>query len=456
MANWRELAQQRMTLWERANALANKPNAPTADLDEVDRLLRQMHVLDERIGMERPTSSALPLMVGGDPIARQRAGANNSNDGGLDMEQDDLDPQALRAAAGRVPNYRKAFARSNNRALQFRASDDYERAFSAYIRGGVAGLDRDERAAIQHGFTGIESRDQVVGTNASGGFVVPPSFLAVLFEAQLAYGGMRGAAQIIHTDIGSDMPIPSDNDTAQSGAILAEIGAIPAQDIGSFAQTVLHAFLYTSKLVKVSFQLMQDSFFDLNPYLARKLGLRLARAENLHFTTGTGTGQPNGAMTAATLGKQGLVGETLTIIYDDIADLIHSIDPLYRADPSFALMMNDQTLKVLRKLKDSQGRPLFFDQSGIGAMAQALPSTLMGYRYVLNPDLAVPAASTKTILAGAFANYIIRQALDPMLIRLDERYADTLEVGFLMFERVDGNLVDAGTHPLKYFQQSAT
>src|SRR5207248_8530414 len=106
--------------------------------------------------------------------------------------------------------------------------------------------------------------------------------------------------------------------------------SLVAQDIGAFGQVVLHSYMYTSKLIKVSLQLMQDAFFNMEEYLGRKLAIRLARIQNAHFTTGTGTGQPNGVVTAAASGKVGLTGQTLTVIYDDLVDLIHSVDPAYR------------------------------------------------------------------------------------------------------------------------------
>jgi HK97 family phage major capsid protein len=129
---------------------------------------------------------------------------------------------------------------------------------------------------------------------AAGGYTVPAQFLKQLVEAQLFYGGTRRLSTIINTSDqgGADIPVPTDNDTAQAGAILAEAGAVPAQDIGAFGQVVLHSYMYTSKMVKVSLQLMQDAFFPLEPYLVRKLGIRLARIQNTHFTVGTVSASP--------------------------------------------------------------------------------------------------------------------------------------------------------------------
>jgi HK97 family phage major capsid protein len=345
---------------------------------------------------------------------------------------------------------------------------EYGSAFNRWLRHKET---PEDRTVMAPGF----SRDQVVGTGASGGFVVPPQFLQQLIEAQLLYGGMRQVATIINTgDMGgADLPVPTDNDTAQVGAILSEAGAITTQDIGAFAQVVLHSYMYTSRLIKVSFQLMQDAFFPMDTYLARKLGVRLGRIQNTHFTVGTGTGQPNGVVTAAALGKTGLTGQTVTVIYDDLVDLLHSVDPAYRnampglprqpnigpgvPGPRPCFMMHDSTLKAIRKLKDSTGHPLWAPPGAYypGISAQA-PETILGYPYVINNDMPVMAANAKSILFGDFSNYFVRDAMDVRLIRLDERYADTLEVGFIAFQRSDGNLINAGTAPVKYFANSAT
>jgi HK97 family phage major capsid protein len=458
--SWRELANQRKQLHERATALANKPDQTAADRSEIDRLLGQMDALAEVIGRTAPATSE-PLFGALAPNADSRqgvsGGATNPREA-FNMEQDRWLP---------------AWARSENRELQQRAfgvaaEPRYQEAFSRWIRHGET---PEDRSVMAPGF----SRDLVVGTAASGGYVVPPQFLQQLVEAQLAYGGMRQASTIINTSAlgGADLPVPTDSDTAQAGAILAEVGALPTQDIGAFGQVVLHSYMYTSKLIKVSLQLMQDAFFPMESYLAKKLAIRLARIQNQHMTTGSGAGQPNGVVTAATLGKTGLAGQTLTVIYDDLVDLVHSVDPAYRVGmpgvprqlivgdgvptPRPMFMMHDSSLKIIRKLKDTTGHPLWVGPGTYypGFAGQA-PDTILGYPYVINNDIAQMGVSAKSILFGDFSNYFIRDALDVMLIRLDERYADTLEVGFIAFQRTDGNLINAGTNPVKYYQNSAT
>jgi HK97 family phage major capsid protein len=408
--NWRERAQEKQGLLARADELMypSDGHIPTnVEMHEVSRLHREARAIEVNVPDMRQLFRSLPVL-GGDSPAR------------------DSGP---------------------------RSTPEYSRAFKNWLRTGTDGLDRDDRGAIRIGETGVEYRDQVVGTGISGGFIVPPDFQRTLVEAMLLYGGVRANATIARTDAGADLPVPTVNDTAQVGAILAETGVAPAQDIGAFGQVVLHSYMYTSKMIRASIQLLQDSFFPLDDWLARVLGTRIGRIQNTHFTVGTGTGQPNGIVTAATLGKTCLTGQTLTILYADLIDLVSSVDPAYRVTGKF--MMSDKTLSVLRKITDAQNRPLFYSQATSG-MSTALPDNLLGYPFVINQDMAVPAANAKTILFGALDRYFVRDAGDLILIRLDERYMDQLEVGFMGVLRSDGNLIDAATHPVKYLAQSAT
>lgn len=437
--SWRDLADERQKASARARAIFTKPNATDADMREGDQLLQQITDLSARIEQLRG-DGPLPVQVG-----EPRGGAVTT----MQTRFDQLDDR-------------------QSRALGVAASRQYGDAFGRYIRSQETPEDRQVMAP---GF----SRDQVVGTGASGGFIAPPQFLQQLVEAQLYYGGMRAVSTIINTsDVGgADLPIPTDNDSAQAGAILAEAGAITAQDIGAFGQVILKSYMYTSRLIRVSLQLMQDSFFPMEEYLGRKLAIRLGRIQNTHFTTGTGTGQPNGIVTAAAAGKVGLAGQTVSVIYDDLIDLIHSVDPAYRYGqpglprqsfvgagvpvPRPYFMMHDSTLKALQKLKDTAGHPLWAPPGAYyPGMSGPAPETILGYPYVVNNDVPVMAANAKSILFGDFSNYFIRDALDVRLLRLDERYADTLEVGFIAFQRTDGNLINAGTAPVKYYQNSAT
>lgn len=320
--------------------------------------------------------------------------------------------------------------------------------FKKWLLGGMQDLNDQERLVMQRRAAPVIQAAQSVGTTTAGGFLVPQSFSDRLEVALKYYSGVMENAEVIETDSGADMPWPTVNDTTQVGAILAENATISAQDV-TFASVTLKAYMYTSKLIAVSLQLMQDSFFNMENLIADIAGERLGRIFNTHFTTGTGSGQPNGIVTAAASGKVGTTGQTTSVIYDDLIDLIHSIDPAYRRGSKW--MANDSSIKVVRKLKDSQNRPLWEPSVQAGQ-----PDTLLGYPVVTNNDVAAMAANAKSILFGALNKYKVRRVRGMTLMRLNERYADALQVGFFAFARVDGNLIDAGTNPVKYYQNSAT
>ncbi|MDP9010780.1 MAG: phage major capsid protein [Pseudomonadota bacterium] len=341
-------------------------------------------------------------------------------------------------------------------------------AFNTWMRRGASALNEAQRPIYTQCFEapangGTDSpagwrltpRPQAalgVGTDPGGGATVPQGFYDKLIDAQKAYGGMVDAAFVFDTAGGNALPIPTDNDTTNSGSILGENVQVGTQD-NTFGAVTMNAYVYTSKLVLVSNQLLQDTAFNLDAWLSGKLGTRIARATNAHFTTGTGASQPGGVVTGSTLGytagNSTTSGETASITYDDLVELEHSVDPAYRKSARF--MMSDAALKVIKKLKDGIGRPLW-----MAGLAVKEPDTINSFPYVINQDMAAPAASAKSVLFGDFSNYFIRRVAGVQILRLTERYADFNQVGFLAFQRWDGQLVDAGTHPIKYLQQSSS
>lgn len=326
----------------------------------------------------------------------------------------------------------------------------YTDAFAAWMRGGNAELDADQKRVLRSGWVDGKDLKNAAGvaTGAAGGFTVPAAFRQTLIETQKQIGAVRDVAEVITTSTGANLPWPTVDDTANVGAILAENTQVTEQDV-TFGQASLDAYMYTSKLVRVSFQLLNDSAFDLDSFLARTLATRIARIQNQHFTTGTGTAQPDGIVTSATVGKQGAVGQTLTVTYDDLIDVIDAVDPAYLGG-NVGWMMSQSARKVIRKLKDSQNRPLWEPSVQAG-----VADTLLGYRVTLNNDMPAPAASAKSILFGDYREaYVIRDVDDFTLLRLEERYADFLQVGFLGFQRSDGTLQNGSA--VRAYQHSAT
>ncbi len=321
----------------------------------------------------------------------------------------------------------------------------YHETFGMFLRFGMAELEPEQRRILRTGFRNAnELRAQGIATGGAGGFLVPEGFRQKIVERQKFFGSVRSVAEVITTETGNPLPWPTNDDTANKGALLAENTQVTEQDL-TIGTDQLDAYMYTSKLVRASLQFLQDATaIDAEDFLERKLAERIERILNEHFTTGTGTAQPEGIQTGATVGKTGLAGQVATYIYDDLVDLIHSVDPAYRnsGGTSLAFMMHDTALANGRKLKDTTNRPLWEP-----SLQADRPDTLLGYRVVVNNDMPVPAASAKSILFGDFrAGYVIRDVREFALLRLEERYADFLQVGFLGFSRHDGEVQDTNAY----------
>jgi HK97 family phage major capsid protein len=309
--------------------------------------------------------------------------------------------------------------------------DHYADAFARFIRSGLGGLDTEERSLLQANY-----RAQGVSSGSIGGYTVPEGFWAKVTESLKYYGGIVGNVEQISTTSGNDLPWPTNDDTANVGAILVEGSAISGQDM-AFGTKQLGSYMYTSKLVLASYQFLQDTGIDAEGFIARKLGERLGRIYNNHATIGTGTAQPQGLITGISAGAT--AAATATATYNDLLNLQHSVDVAYRGNAVF--MMHDLVLKEIRKLVDDNKRPLWEPslQSGV-------PSSLLGHPVVVNNDMDSTVATTKkTVVFGDLrAAYVWRTVAGGQLVRLDERYADYLQVGFFGFGRADGVVQDAG------------
>jgi len=311
--------------------------------------------------------------------------------------------------------------------------DHYE---TQLYRGNYDTMRREMRAA------------QATTPASAGGALIPEGFVYELERALLAYGGMRQVSSTIRTDSGNDLPWPTVNDTGNTGAILAENTQVSEQDV-TFGSVTFGAYKYTSKLVLVSEELMQDSAFNLTSELGSLLGERIARILNENFTTGSGSGQPNGVITAATSGKTAASATAITA--GEIIDLFHSVDPSYRDGASSVWMCNDSTVAAIRKLTDDQGQ--FLWQAGMQA---GIPDRLYGRAVVVNQIMQDIGASEYPLLFGDFSLYKIRDVAGVRLYRMNERYRDYDQTGFVIFSRHDGDLLNAGTNPVKYLTMAAS
>lgn len=354
--------------------------------------------------------------------------------------------------------YSKGKSKDNYTEQKQSDSERYSKAFKKYLMKGIGRLqseDPEDAQIIRQGFVNQdgEKRALTVGTDSTGGFLVPEGFQAELERAMLRFGGMRQAARVINTDSGNDVPWPNVNDTTNKGAILAENTQVGTQDT-SYGSITLKAYKYTSKEILVPRELIQDSAFNMDTHLRDILSERIGRILNEHFTTGNNSDKPQGVVTGAV---EGVAAGGDAIDRNELLDLLHSVDPAYRVrrtgGPHVGFMFNDNTLKVIKKLAlgSSDARPLWQP-----SMREGEPDMLEGYPYIINQDMADIAAGEKSILFGDFAKYIIRDVMNMMIMRLDERHAESFQFAFLGFSRHDGRILDAGTNPIKYLTNATS
>jgi len=355
---------------------------------------------------------------------------------------DRLEKQAVSEAGLKVADENR-ISRPDSSETQAKGEDTEEKrekAFSKWLRGGERGLTPEDRQHLEH---------RVLSTITStpyAGYTIPTGFRRQLEEAMLAYGPMPWAATVLRTGDGATMYMPTSNDTSNTGALLAESSQLTDTADPTFGRVTLESYMYTSKFVYISFQLLQDSAFPLDSYLAGALGERLGRIFNTQFTTGNGSDQPNGIVTASTLGVTTAGASAITA--DEIIDLYHSLEPSYRPGASF--MCADSTVKAIRKLKDGEGQYLW--QPGLQA---GIPDSLYGKPILTNTAMATITGSAKTMLFGDVKKYFARLVGDVAVVRDDSRRLDYLEATFLAFQRADGDLLDAGTYPIRHLIQKA-
>ena len=315
--------------------------------------------------------------------------------------------------------------------------------YEKVIKNGMASLSAAEWAEIRNVMS--------TTTATQGGFSVQSDVASELIDSLKFYGGMRSVSTVFRTASGNPMSFPSSDGTAETGEWIAENATATSAD-PVFGTVALNVFKASSKVVPIPFELLQDSQLDMIALINNRLTTRIGRTQNAGFTVGTGTAQPFGVVTQATSGKVGLVGQTLTVIFDDLVDMVHSVDVSYRTT-GCKWQMNDLSLRNIRKIKDTQNRPIFIP--GDNGLGGALGNQLLGYDIVINNDIAVMAANAKSILFGDFSKYYIRDSMDVSLFRFDDSaYAKLGQVGFLMWMRTGGNLTD--TAAVKHYANSAT
>jgi len=389
----------------------------------------------------------------------------------------------LREQRARANESRLIALRENNQAAYEKANADVDRLTEEIRKSEgssaveIRGVDGNQKRAFNFAkylrgkeLSSVEMRDVAegapmlshVGSYTGLGFLVPTGFKNAIEEATKYFAPLMDGTvfTLLETASGNPLPFPVSNDTINSAVIVGEAGTINEQDITA-SHVIFAAYKLSAGVVKSSVELLQDSAFDLEAWLAERFGIRYGRGLENYLTNGLGSGssQPTGLLTAiAASGATPIVasgssandGSAATgansIGYGDLVNLEHSVDPTYRRGAKY--MFHDQTLAALKRLVDKYGRPLW--APGITA---GDPDRLNGYEYVINQAMPQIGASNVTVAFGDFKKFVVRKVSGISVQRLNEVYATTGQVGFLSNMRVDSNLLDAGTHPINVLQQ---
>lgn len=322
--------------------------------------------------------------------------------------------------------------------------------------------EKDDNGMIEKALKdlGIETKASQTTTTSGGGYLIPRGFQAELEKAVKAFGGMWDSSRIIKTSSGNVLDWPTVNDTANKAYLLAEsTSAATSAAAVTFGQKQYEAYKYTSGLVQVPTELLEDSEFDMSSLMIELLSERIFRGTNEAFTIADGSSKPHGIIHSTNLSYGASSSNDTVLAYDDFVNLEHSVDPGYRNRVGTKFMFHDSVLAQAKKIKDSQNMPVW----NPNLMQVGAPSTLFGYKYTINQDFPIffPGNATDNdndacAIFGDLQKYIIRQVNNMRIVRLNERYAELDQTAFVVFLRVDGELLNAGTNPIKYLRVSAS
>lgn len=314
----------------------------------------------------------------------------------------------------------------------------YRETFDKFLRTAcdISAMSNEQRDLLRRGHQ--EIRTQTAGTATAGGFTVPTDLANEIVKTMKDWGPMYDGNVVreIVTGSGNEFDIPTSDDTNNSADPLAEGADITDDSSGDlvFGQKRLDAYVDATPWLKISYELMQDSAFNLESFIAEALGERLGRRANVRLTIGSGDGQPNGIVSASGVGKA--AAAAAAIAPDELHDLQHSVNAAYRRSPKCRWMFADTTLLAIRKLKDGDGNYLW----QMGDVRIGAPAMLLDHPYSINDDVPAMATGNKSVIFGDFSRYWVRKVGQPLIGTVRERFWP--KVGMAGLIRFDGELVD--------------
>jgi HK97 family phage major capsid protein len=416
-----QMTEERNKLWHQAKAVLNKADAEKRNLNteersEYDKLEKDIDNYAEQIATLERKERAAEIERGMTESRGRKTGPSEPHK----FRQGDT-TQAFKSWVTRP-------------AAESISPDDINNMRDC----GISPESRQFKISLRK--SGVEQRAMSIGAPTAGGSLVTWHTMADLLDKALrAYGSVLGLVRQIPTGNGIALPIPTSDDTNNKAVIVTEAAAISQTPDPTTGSVILNAYMYSTRAILVSLQLMQDSVVDVGPFVADLLGERLARAYNEHITIGTGAGQPFGIFPRATASGTVVAGTVAAPSFsgDNFIDLMHSVDPAYRNAPGVGFMLHDTIVQRVRKLKDNNGQYLWQPSLQLGQ-----PDRLLAYPLYVNQDAPILAVNARIAAFGDYSRYIWRPVSDLTMYRLDELFLMTGQIGFMGLARADGNLIN--------------
>jgi len=438
--------------------LADKINAESRDFTseeqaEWDRINATYESVQKQIGVEQRAAEV--SRVDADPRRPELAEAPAARQSGVSDEDRAVALQGflLQGTARQRNEHVEAMERvglrgANEITLRLAPSAIGANQGFQSLRERFLSTPRNQRADLHRGPSAASLLTS--STSAAGYLIAPGTLVGSLELARLWYGNVLQLARVVRTNNGEALSFPTANDTGNTGELLAEVGSIGSTVNPSVGRKTLNAYKFSSKLIRFSYEMMEDSAFDLMSLLGGMLGERLGRVGNTYQTVGTGSSEPEGIVTGSYAGKTAASATAITA--DEIIDLYHSLDIAYRPNASF--MAADATFKSLRKLKASGGEYLWKAGGLDASLSSGFEDTLFGKPAITNSDMPAMTTGLKSMLFGDFSKFAVREVNEVRLQVLRELYAGTDELGIIAFMRWDSKVIDAGTHPIMHLVQA--
>ena len=405
----KELHERRLNAWEQAKEIAERAATENRDL-----------TAEERSSWDKANEDINLIDVRLKDLIEGEKRAKEADEAFRELLAKPEDRGAPKPEGGNTPDLRSFFAGKSGKSFEVRAGRPIGTAEFRTLSKLSAG---------------------------AGANTVKTSFYDQLVSHMIEVSGILAAGPtVLNTTSGEQIQVPKTT-SHSTAALVAEAGTIGASD-PAFGQVPLDAYKYASPL-QISTELVTGTSVDLEGYIAMQAGRAVGNAFGAHAIVGTGTAQPNGLVTAATLGVTGGAGVAGAFTFDNLIDLYFSVIAPYRNSPSCAWMLKDSSLATARKLKDTNGSYLWQPAATVGE-----PDTILSKPVYSDPNIAAVALSAKSVVFGDISQYFVRMVDGIRFERSDDYAFNTDLVTYRCILRADGDLVDT-TGAVKYFAGNA-